>query len=152
PEGDMFGEGVVTKVLGEAGKPNVETEAVIAAHNLPGEFPDEVMAEAREITRAFERELEPYLNGEKTFDRTERYDLRNAFICTIDPPDAKDYDDAISIERMDTITGGGPGWRLGVHIADVAHFIKPGKAIDTEAAERGNSCYLPRLVIPMLPE
>src|SRR5690606_20421960 len=54
PEGDMFGEGVVTKVLGEAGKPNVETEAVIAAHNLPGEFPDQVMDEAREITRAFE--------------------------------------------------------------------------------------------------
>ncbi len=152
PEGDMFGEGVVTKVLGEAGKPNVETQAVIAAHNLPGEFPDEVMNEAREITRAFDRELDPYLKGEKSFDRAERYDLRDAFICTIDPPDAKDYDDAISIERMDKITGGGPGWRLGVHIADVAHFIRQGKAIDTEAAERGNSCYLPRLVIPMLPE
>ncbi len=152
PEGDMFGEGVVTKVLGEAGKPNVETEAVIAAHNLPGEFPDQVMDEAREITRAFDRELEPYVKGEKSFDRAERYDLRNSFICTIDPPDAKDYDDAISIERMDKITGGGPGWRLGVHIADVAHFIKAGKAIDVEAAERGNSCYLPRLVIPMLPE
>ncbi|MFU8829345.1 MAG: ribonuclease R family protein, partial [Phycisphaerales bacterium] len=152
PEGDMFGEGVVTKVLGESGKPNVETEAVIAAHNLPGDFPDEVMAEAREITRAFDRELEPYLSGKKQFHRNERYDLRNAFICTIDPPDAKDYDDAISIERLDKITGGGSGWRLGVHIADVANFITPGTAIDTEAAERGNSCYLPRLVIPMLPE
>lgn len=152
PEGDMFGEGVVTKVLGEAGKPNVETEAVIAAHNLPGEFPDAVMAEAREITRAFDRELEPYLKGQKTFDRSERYDLRDAFICTIDPPDAKDYDDAISIERMEKITGGGPGWRLGVHIADVANFVEQGSAIDIEAAERGNSCYLPRLVIPMLPE
>jgi ribonuclease R len=75
-----------------------------------------------------------------------RLDLTKEFILTIDPPDAKDYDDAISIKR----TKG--GWELGVHIADVAHWIPPGSALDEEAKERGNSVYLPRLVIPMLPE
>ncbi len=151
PEGDYFAEGVIVKVLGEAGEPDVETQAVIAAYDLPGEFEEEVRAEARSLTEGFDKELEPYLKGQ-SFERTKRYDLRDAFITTIDPPDAKDYDDAISVERLDKVAGGGPGWRLGIHIADVAHFVTPGSALDAEAQKRGNSCYLPRLVIPMLPE
>src|SRR5690606_33217080 len=73
--------------------------------------------------------------------------LRDSFIITIDPPDARDFDDALSLERTD-----GKGFKLGVHIADVSHFVTPGSPLDVEAKARGNSVYLPRLVIPMLPE
>jgi ribonuclease R len=152
PEGDFFAEGVVVKVLGAAGEPDVETQAVIAAYDLPGDFEEKVREEARSLTEAFDKELEPHVDGGRPFERAERYDLRDAFITTIDPPDAKDYDDAISIERLDSVAGGGRGWRLGIHIADVAHFVTPGSELDKEAQKRGNSCYLPRLVIPMLPE
>jgi ribonuclease R len=143
PEGSMLAEGVITQVLGEAGLPSVETQAVIAAYNLPGEFPERAYAQARRAADAFQRELE---EGEAA-GWTDREDLRQSrFIITIDPPDAKDYDDAIHIERTPE------GWDLGVHIADVAHFIPPGTPLDEEARRRGNSVYLPRHVIPMLPE
>ncbi|MFG0327369.1 MAG: ribonuclease R family protein [Phycisphaerales bacterium JB037] len=144
PEGDYLPEGVISKVLGEAGMPDVETQAVILAHGLPGEFPDEVLDHARGVTRAFDSEIAEW---ERTGTLEGRADLTGEFIITIDPPDAKDYDDAISIEA--TPEG---GWKLGVHIADVGHFIEPGSPLDVEARERGNSVYLPRLVIPMLPE
>ncbi|MBC7836025.1 MAG: VacB/RNase II family 3'-5' exoribonuclease [Phycisphaerales bacterium] len=142
PEGDLIGEGVIVRVLGEAGLPDVETQAVIAAYDLPGEFPEGCVEQAREATRGFEEEVARGLK--EGFGG--RIDLRGDFIITIDPPDAKDYDDAISIKKA------GDGWELAVHIADVAHFIAPGTGLDEEAKERGNSCYLPRLVIPMLPE
>ncbi|MCB9840196.1 MAG: VacB/RNase II family 3'-5' exoribonuclease [Phycisphaeraceae bacterium] len=150
PEGNALAEGVITKVLGEAGEPEVETAAVIAAYNLPGEFPDSCVEQAREAARKYEVEIEAY---ERDGTLPGRDDLTKGFIFTIDPPDAKDYDDAISIEPLERDDGRGKGgWRLGVHIADVAHFIPPGTALDEEAVKRGNSCYLPRLVIPMLPE
>src|SRR5207302_3935126 len=76
-----------------------------------------------------------------------REDLRNEFIVTIDPDDARDFDDAIHVERIDT-----GGWYLGVHIADVAAYVTPESALDREARGRGNSVYLPDRVIPMLPE
>src|SRR5207248_1721307 len=76
-----------------------------------------------------------------------REDLRGKFIVTIDPDDARDFDDAINVER--TPSG---GWRLGVHIADVAAYVRSGSALDREAYKRGNSVYLPDRVIPMLPE
>lgn len=149
PESGMLAEGVITRVLGDAGRPDVETQAVIAAYDLPGEFPEECVDEAREATQEFERQVGAFLaQGPAALE--DRLDLTDDFIITIDPPDAKDYDDAISIRRTDSIEGG--GWELGVHIADVAHFIRPGGPLDREAADRANSCYLPRLVIPMLPE
>jgi len=149
PEGDMLGEGVITKVLGDAGRPDVETQAVIAAYDLPGEFPEECVEQAREAGRDFERQIGAWKEkGSSALEN--RLDLTEDFIITIDPPDAKDYDDAISIRRTDSIEGG--GWELAVHIADVAHFIPPGSALDVEARERSNSCYLPKHVIPMLPE
>jgi len=145
PEGGMLAEGVIVRLLGEAGRPDVETQATIAAYNLPGEFPEECLEQAREVTREYERQMAEYatrgiaaLPGRK--------DLTGDFIITIDPPDAKDYDDAISIKKTER------GWELAVHIADVAHFIPPGSPIDTEAKDRANSVYLPRLVIPMIPE
>ncbi|MEX0876216.1 MAG: RNB domain-containing ribonuclease, partial [Phycisphaerales bacterium] len=138
--------GVVTKVLGKAGEPDVETQAVIAAYSLPSnEFSEECVNQAREATRRFEEEMDLYeREGISALDM--RRDLTGEFITTIDPPDAKDYDDAISLKRLDN-----GGWELGIHIADVAHYIEPDSPLDIEAKERGNSVYLPRLVIPMLP-
>src|SRR5204863_6090649 len=77
----------------------------------------------------------------------DRQDLRSAFIVTIDPDDARDFDDAINVEKLP-----GGGWEVGVHIADVAAYVTPGTALDREARRRGNSVYLPDRVIPMLPE
>jgi ribonuclease R len=148
PEEGRPGEGVITKVLGEAGEPDVETQAVIAAHDLPGEFPESCLNQAREVSRAFEEEID--LANERGYFEM-REDLRDAFIFTIDPPDARDFDDAISLEKV-THDDGRPGWKLGIHIADVSHFVTPGSPLDEEAKERGNSVYLPRRVIPMLPE
>ncbi|MEZ6241513.1 MAG: VacB/RNase II family 3'-5' exoribonuclease [Phycisphaerales bacterium] len=147
PEGGMLAEGVIVKVLGEAGDPDVETQAVIAAYSLPepDSFPESCVEQAREATREFDRAVKAWeTKGASALEL--RRDLTGEFICTIDPPDAKDYDDAISIKRTEG------GWELGIHIADVATFIPPGSALDVEGYERGNSCYLPRLVIPMLPE
>jgi ribonuclease R len=143
-EGNALAEGVIVKVLGEAGLPDVETQATIEAYGLPGEFPKECVDQARKATLSFDEEVA--IASKKGYNKHERVDLTGEFICTIDPPDAKDYDDAISIRKTAN------GWDLGVHIADVAHFIEPGSVLDTEARERGNSVYLPRLVIPMLPE
>lgn len=146
PEGDSLAEGVISRVLGEAGQPDVETQAVIAAFGLPGEFPEKCVEQARRATRRFEAEIAEWeRHGASALKGRE--DLTGEFIVTIDPPDAKDYDDAISLVRLDD-----GGWELGVHIADVAHFIEPGTPLDVEAADRANSVYLPRLVIPMLPE
>jgi ribonuclease R len=140
PADEYLSEGVIVEVLGEAGRPDVETQAVIAAHGLRSGFGDEVVEAARRASRSWERDAQgPW---------PQREDLTGDFIFTIDPPDAKDFDDAISI----TYDGKAGEWTLGVHIADVAHFVERGADIDREARERGNSVYLPRLVLPMLPE
>lgn len=143
PEGDLLAEGVIVRVLGEAGQPDVETQAVILAFGLPGEFPEACQAQARGITGRFDADVARF---QREGSLPGRLDLTGEFIITIDPPDAKDYDDAISIKVTDR------GWELAVHIADVAEFIDPKTPLDVEAAARGNSVYLPRLVIPMLPE
>ncbi len=131
-------EGVIVETLGEAGAPDVETMGVIRAYGLHTEFPEAVVNEARAATRDYNDHQSAYFE--------DRLDLRDTFTLTIDPPDAKDFDDAISLSRTDA------GWELGVHIADVATFVRPGGELDAEAYERGNSSYLPRLVLPMLPE
>jgi len=140
--------GVITEVLGEAGEPDVETLAVMRSAGLIEKFPDEVMQQAREAARKLDEDIP-----------ADREDLTGELICTIDPPDAKDYDDAISVTKLENgqaNSGGsklpGAAWELGVHIADVAHYITPGSALDLEAYDRANSTYLPRKVIPMLPE
>lgn len=140
PEDDYQSEGVITRVLGEAGRPDVETQAVIAAHGLRQEFPEAAVNEARAAARSFDE----FAKG----PWPDREDLTDVFTVTIDPPDAKDFDDAITIEH----DAKSDEWTLGVHIADVATFVKMGSELDVEGRERGNSVYLPRLVIPMLPE
>ncbi len=110
--------------------------SIIRKYHLPLEFPREVTDEAEEIPETVGASLS---EG--------REDLRGQFIFTIDPDDARDFDDAVNVERVN-----GGGWNLGVHIADVAAYVTPGSALDREALKRGNSVYLPDRVIPMLPE
>ena len=136
-------EGVITEVLGEAGQPQVETLAVIRAFGLPEQFPPQVLAEARKAAAS--------LDDQDVDDREDLTGPDSPLICTIDPPDAKDYDDAISIGQLENQSDNAT-WELGVHIADVAYFVQPGSALDKEAYIRGNSTYLPRKVLPMLPE
>ncbi|MEE9404585.1 MAG: VacB/RNase II family 3'-5' exoribonuclease [Algisphaera sp.] len=140
-------EGVITEVLGEAGLPDIETLAVMRAFGLDESFPDDVMDQARKAAATLTDEIPD-----------DREDLTGELICTIDPPSAKDYDDAISltkIEKGDEAFADYPKsavWELGIHIADVAAYVEPGSPLDEEAYRRGNSTYLPRKVIPMLPE
>lgn len=140
PEGPYHAEGVVVEVLGAAGEPDVETAAVIAAHGLHTTFDDAALDAAGNAARDFEATLPE--------ERAAREDLTDRLIFTIDPDDSKDFDDAISI-RWDPRA---KEWELGIHIADVAFFVPPDSPLDQEARARGNSAYLPRLVLPMLPE
>jgi ribonuclease R len=137
PDRQARATGVITEVLGKAGEKDVDLRSVIVQHNLPGPFPEEVKAQARQSLDTFDPETE----------RKERVDLTQEVICTIDPDDAKDYDDAISLRQLDS-----GYWELGVHIADVPFFVPEGSPLDVEAQQRGNSCYFPGHVIPMLPE
>lgn len=130
-------QGVITRILGEPGQKDVDLQSVIVQFNLPEEFPEECLDQAR---RAVDR-----FNAQK--DWPGRMDLSDRVVCTIDPDDAKDYDDAISLRQLDN-----GQWELGVHIADVSAFVEPGSPLDVEAKERGNSAYFPGYVIPMLPE
>lgn len=129
--------GVITEVLGAAGEKDVDLKAVIVQFNLPGDFPEEVKQQARDAIDRFDPQHEIQ----------RRLDLTDQVICTIDPNDAKDYDDAISLRQLEN-----GNWELGVHIADVSYFVPRDSPLDLEAAERGNSCYFPGYVIPMLPE
>ena len=127
-------EGVIVEVLGPADEPSIDTVAVVRHYEFRDEFPPEVLREAEQVS-------------ERVSQSDERMDLRDRFILTVDPARARDFDDALSLED------GGEGRQvLGVHIADVAHFIEKGGALDGEAAARGNSIYFPDKVIPMLPE
>ena len=128
-------EGHIIEVLGPTGKPGVDMLSIIRKHRLPVDFPQEVLREASKVDPV----VDPQEAGK-------REDLRDRFVFTIDPDDAKDFDDAIQIEHIPD------GWRVGIHIADVSHYVKPKSALDKEAHERGNSVYLVDRVIPMLPE
>jgi ribonuclease R len=129
-------EGEIIEVLGPGSAPGVDMLSIVRKYHLPTEFPRNVLDEAARISEAVEsRQLEG------------REDLRDQFIVTIDPDDARDFDDAIQVEQLPN-----GGWRLGVHIADVAAYVEPDSALDREARRRGNSVYLPDRVIPMLPE
>ncbi|HEX8915182.1 MAG TPA: VacB/RNase II family 3'-5' exoribonuclease, partial [Humisphaera sp.] len=137
PSADVAPQGVITEVLGKAGEKDVDLKTVLVQHNIPADFPEEVRAQARRAIDEFDPEAE----------RARRLDLTDAVICTIDPDDAKDYDDAISLR---TLPNGNA--QLGVHIADVSYFVPAGSPLDVEAKGRGNSTYFPGHVVPMLPE
>jgi ribonuclease R len=128
-------EGEIIEVLGPATAPGIDMLSIIRKFHLTAEFPKDVLEQAERISEQVDAR-----------QREEREDLRKEFIVTIDPDDARDFDDAIQVEKSKS------GWRLGVHIADVAAYVEPGSALDREARRRGNSVYLPDRVIPMLPE
>src|SRR2546427_4461387 len=128
-------EGEIIEVLGPASAPGIDMLSIIRKYHLPTEFPRDVLDQAKGI---------PETVDARQFEGRE--DLRGEFIVTIDPDDARDFDDAIHVEKI------GGGWRLGVHIADVAAYVEPDSPLDREARRRGNSVYLPDRVIPMLPE
>ena len=129
-------EGVIVEVLGAPDAEGVDMLSVLRQYELPLHFPRPVLHEAHAIgTTVSPRDL------------AGRVDCRRHRVITIDPDDAKDFDDAICLERVSP-----EQWRLWVHIADVSHYVKPGTALDTEARKRGNSTYLVDRVIPMLPE
>lgn len=126
---------VIDKV-GEGGNPSVEFDAVVREFNLPGAFTTNILEFAKSVaTKPTNEEI------------SKRLDLRKETIFTIDPADAKDFDDAISLKKLEN-----GNLELGVHIADVSHYVKQGNALDMEALKRGNSTYLVDRVIPMLPE
>src|SRR5438034_822083 len=129
-------EGEIIEVLGPASAPGVDVLSIIRKYHLPTEFPSDVLEQAERIPESVD-----------ALKIVRREDLRNKFIVTIDPDDARDFDDAIHVEKL-----ANGGWQLGVHIADVAAYVQPGSALDREARRRGNSVYLPDRVIPMLPE
>jgi ribonuclease R len=158
PQGEQLAQGVITEILGAKGEPEVELQSVIRQFDLPSEFPEKVLEQARTAARSFDPEAA--LGGN-------REDLRHELIITIDPDDAKDFDDAISLRKLKGAPAGDEGeeniaqlmgevgeaaWELGVHIADVSHFVVVETAMDLEARARGNSTYFPGYVIPMLPE
>jgi ribonuclease R len=136
PTERTLARGVIIEVLGKAGRYETEIEAVSRAYRLPGPFPVECQEQARRAAAEFTGRPE---HG--------REDISEKVIVTIDPPDAKDFDDAISLE-----TDAEGNWVLGVHIADVCQFIPSGSPLDEEARLRGNSVYLPGRTTPMLPE
>jgi len=129
-------EGEIIEVLGAPDEEGVDMLSVLRQYNLPLHFPQTVLHEARS--------QRPEVSSR---DLVGRSDCRKHPVITIDPDDAKDFDDAFSLERSSR-----EQWRLCVHIADVSHYVKPGTALDTEARRRGNSTYLVDRVIPMLPE
>ncbi|WP_374709341.1 ribonuclease R [Desmospora profundinema] len=136
PNGRKSAEGQVVEVLGHKGDPGVDILSVIRKYQLPEAFPEDVLAEAERVPDTISEEE---IRG--------RQDLRNRRMVTIDGADAKDLDDAVSVERLEN-----GNIRLGVHIADVSHYVKAGSALDREAYERGTSVYLVDRVIPMLPQ
>ncbi len=129
-------EGEIIEVLGPASAPGIDVLSIIRKYHLPTQFPSDVLEQAERIPQTVDAQQ---IAG--------REDLRNQFIVTIDPDDARDFDDAINVEKLAQ-----GGWQLGVHIADVAAYVEPGSALDREARQRGNSVYLPDRVLPMLPE
>ncbi len=128
--------GTVIRVLGRAGEHNVEMHAILAEFGLPLEFPDSVLQAAREIERGVTPE-----------EIAKRRDIRKIPTLTIDPEDAKDLDDALSVRRLEN-----GNWEIGIHIADVSHYVQPRTVLDMEAASRATSVYLVDRVVPMLPE
>jgi len=129
-------EGEIITVLGAPGEHETEIHSILAEYGLPYNFPPEVEHDADQIDRS--------INAEEV---AKRWDMRDILTFTIDPKDAKDFDDALSIQKLENGL-----WQIGVHIADVSHYVKPGTILDDEAYSRATSVYLVDRVVPMLPE
>ncbi|WP_458411975.1 ribonuclease R [Schinkia sp. CFF1] len=135
PEGRMNAEGEIVEILGHKNDPGIDILSIIHKHQLPGEFPPDVMEQAHDTPDEID-----------SAELTNRRDLRDQMIVTIDGADAKDLDDAVTVTRLEN-----GHYKLGVHIADVSHYVTEGSPIDREAFNRGTSIYLVDRVIPMIP-
>ncbi len=135
PQGGVAGAGRVVEILGRPGALGVDIEIIVRKHHIPHEFPPEVVADAAKVART---------PGDA--ETAGRRDYRGLPIVTIDGETARDFDDAVYAERTSS------GWRLQVHIADVAHYVRPASGLDREARLRGTSVYFPDRAVPMLPE
>lgn len=133
---DKNPEGEIIQILGRPGENDTEIHAILADYELPYAFPEEVEEEAKNLDKT--------IGGEEL---NKRRDMRDILTFTIDPKDAKDFDDALSIRELSN-----GNWEIGVHIADVSHYVQPGTLLDTEAYQRATSVYLVDRVVPMLPE
>lgn len=129
-------EGKIISVLGRKGEPGVDMLAIFAKYSLPDRFPDKVLEYVSNISEEIPEE-----------EKSRRHDLRNETIITIDGADAKDLDDAVTVKKLDN-----GNYKLGVHIADVTHYVREGSILDEEALQRATSVYLLDTVIPMLPQ
>jgi len=138
--GEKNPTGEIVTVLGKAGENNTEMHAILAEYGLPYEFPKEVENEANKLNTQISDE-----------ERAKRRDFRNITTFTIDPVDAKDFDDALSIQLVSKKEEA-PIWEISVHIADVSHYLLPKTLLDKEAFERATSVYLVDRVVPMLPK
>ena len=128
--------GTIKEILGKPGEHETEIHAILVQYGLPYEFPEKVEAYANELDTSIQDE-----------EITKRRDMRKTLTFTIDPKDAKDFDDALSFEVLEN-----GNYEVGVHIADVSHYVQPGTILDDEAYERATSVYLVDRVVPMLPE
>ncbi len=138
--------GKVVKIIGEAGKNNTEMESIVLERGFDVTFAADVVASAEEATRTHSQ-ITPE-------DLAKRRDMRGTFTCTIDPFDAKDFDDALSMRPLtadELAKFPGAAYEVGIHIADVSHFVRPGTALDAEAKKRAFSVYLVDRTVPMLP-
>ncbi|WKS95225.1 ribonuclease R [Riemerella columbina] len=129
-------DGEIIQVLGLLGEHETEIHSILAEYGLPYQFPEAVEQEANAIDQNIDPE-----------EVKKRWDMRSILTFTIDPKDAKDFDDALSIRKLKN-----GNWEIGVHIADVSHYVKPGTLLDEEAYQRATSVYLVDRVVPMLPE
>lgn len=136
PENASSPFGEVTEVLGRPGDHNVEIHSILAEYGLPREFPKIVENEASKVVEEISEE-----------EIAKRRDFRDVLTFTIDPHDAKDFDDALSLRKLEN-----GNWEIGVHIADVTHYVTPGSELEEEAVKRATSVYLVDRVVPMLPE
>lgn len=136
PKGKKNPFGSVSVVLGKPGENDAEIHSILSQYNLPVHFPEPVEMEANSVSKDIDQN-----------ELKKRTDFRDVLTFTIDPEDAKDFDDAISLRKSKNDL-----WEVGVHIADVSHYVKPNSLLDQEAYKRGNSVYLVDRVVPMLPE
>jgi ribonuclease R len=151
PSAGMPGEAVLTELLGPRGAPGVDTLSIIREFGLPDKFFEDALEESRHQAKQFESDVRLFEDdaGSKAAPKSAagRRDFTGETIVTVDPTDARDFDDAVHVHHMPN-----GNWELGVHIADVCHFVRPGTPLDREARKRGTSVYLPDRVVPMLPE
>ncbi len=135
-EGDKNPEGKVVEILGKTGENNAEIHSIMAEFDLPFRFPENVLKESEKIQEGITKE-----------EIKKRRDFRDVITFTIDPEDAKDFDDAISFKKLEN-----GNYEIGVHIADVTHYVRPGNDLDNDAFDRATSVYLVDRTVPMLPE